>query len=423
MVDYAFRMPDLGEGTAEAELVEWFVGVGDTVQLDDVIAEVVTEKATIELPSPVAGEVSHLYAAPGDRVAVGAELIRFEVDERDSRSIDPTHTPAAPISWAQAPPEHGGALPPDEPGPPLPPLRPAPAEPSSAATRPLASPAVRLRAKEAGVDLRGVTGTGPGGRIGHDDLDAFRAASAGSRPAAGRPRDPTVIEVPVIGLRRAIAEHMSRAKAHIPHITYVDELNVEEVEALRGALNERFRGERPKLTPLPFLVRAIVRAVADHPEVNARYDDDAGIGRQYGGVHAGIATQTPRGLVVPVIRHAETLDLWETAEEIKRLATAAIDGTADPADLSGSTITVTSLGALGGLVTTPVINYPEVAIIGVNKIQIRPVWDGARFVPRKMMNLSSGFDHRIVDGWNAAVFVQRIKALLEEPAMLFIDGA
>jgi 2-oxoisovalerate dehydrogenase E2 component (dihydrolipoyl transacylase) len=234
-------------------------------------------------------------------------------------------------------------------------------------------------------------------------------------------RSDRVEEIRVVGLRRKIAEKMQRAKARIPHITYVEEVDVTALEELRAALNKQKTGqERPKLTLLPFLMRAMVRAIAEQPHLNALYDDDAGIIRQYGGVHIGIAAQTASGLVVPVVKHAEALDLWESGAELNRLAEAAKSGIATREELSGSTITITSLGAMGGVVTTPVINYPEVAIVGVNKMMVRPVWDGAQFVPRKMMNLSSSFDHRVIDGWDAAVFVQRIKALLETPAMIFV---
>jgi 2-oxoisovalerate dehydrogenase E2 component (dihydrolipoyl transacylase) len=293
--------------------------------------------------------------------------------------------------------------------------------------KPLASPAVRLRAREAGIDLRQVPGSGPAGRIGHDDLDAFIARGPQAGKVSGLARNDKVDEIKVVGLRRKIAEKMQLAKARIPHITYVEEVDVTALEELRAGLNKQKPAggvgtERPKLTLLPFLMRAMVRAIAEQPQLNALYDDDAGIIRQYGGVHIGIAAQTANGLVVPVVKHAEALDLWESGAELNRLAEAAKSGTATREELSGSTITITSLGAMGGVVTTPVINYPEVAIIGVNKMMVRPMWDGSQFVPRKMMNLSSSFDHRVIDGWDAAVFVQRIKALLETPAMIFVEG-
>jgi len=428
-------MPDVGEGIAEAELVEWLVAVGDAVQVDEPVAEVMTDKATIELPSLVAGNVSWLGGSPGDRIAIGAPLIRFQVDGPGTVTSESTPPELAPEP-ASAPPELA-----PEPATPAPsigdstmhkgswassdaPVVPVPASAGSSRPvgRPIASPAVRRRALESGIDLRLVRGTGPVGRIGHVDLD--RCIDCGA-PVAGisTVANTAVTDVRVIGLRRMIAERMSLAKAHIPHITYVEEVDVTEVERLRQSLNKRRSVEQPKLTLLPFLVCALVRAIAEHPELNAHFDDDAGVVHQYGGVHVGIATQTLKGLVVPVLRHAEARDIWSCAEEIKRLADVAKEGKLDRGDLSDSTITITSLGALGGLITTPIINYPEVAVIGVNKMQIRPVWDGNHFIPRNMMNLSSGFDHRIIDGWNAAIFVRRIKALLEQPASMFIQGA
>jgi 2-oxoisovalerate dehydrogenase E2 component (dihydrolipoyl transacylase) len=294
--------------------------------------------------------------------------------------------------------------------------------------KPLASPAVRLRAKEAGIDLRRVAGSGPAGRITHEDIDALFAngRDATARPATGGlARNEAVEDIKLVGLRRKIAEKMRIAKARIPHITYVEEIDVTALEELRGALNgeKTARGvERPKLTLLPFLMRAMVKAIAEQPQLNALFDDEAGTVRRYGGVHVGVAAQTPSGLVVPVVKHAEARDLWNCAAEINRLAEAAKAGTATREELSGSTITITSLGAMGGIATTPVINHPEVAIVGVNKIMMRPMWDGAQFVPRKMMNLSSSFDHRVIDGWDAAVFIQRIKALMETPALIFVEG-
>ena len=290
-------------------------------------------------------------------------------------------------------------------------------------TKPLASPAVRLRAQEAGVDLRQVSGSGPAGRITHDDLDRFIAR--GGQPAAaqaGLARKTATEEIKVTGLRRRIAEKMRLASSRIPHITYVEEVDVTDLEDLRATMNAGRKPDQQKLTILPFLMRALVRTLAEQPGVNATFDDDAGIVTRYGAVHIGIATQTPSGLTVPVVRHAEARSIWDSAAELVRLADAARNGTAAREELSGSTITITSLGALGGIVTTPIINHPEVAIVGVNKIMMRPVWDGTQFIPRKIMNLSSSFDHRIVDGWDAAVFVQRLKALLETPALIFIEG-
>ena len=288
--------------------------------------------------------------------------------------------------------------------------------------KPLASPAVRLRAREGGIDLRQVPGSGPAGRITHEDLDAFIARGPGTAKAPALRIQTAVEEIKLPGLRRKIAAKMSAARDHIPHITYVEEIDVTALEELRATLNRQSPQDRPKLTLLPFLMRAMVRAIAEQPRLNAQFDGEAGVLRQSAGVHIGIAVQAPAGLMVPVVKHAEALDLWASAAEVARLSSAARAGTAARDELSGSTITISSLGAMGGIVSTPIINYPEVAIVGVNKIATRPVWDGRAFIPRKMMNLSSSFDHRVIDGWEAAVFVQRIKALLETPALIFMDG-
>jgi 2-oxoisovalerate dehydrogenase E2 component (dihydrolipoyl transacylase) len=283
---------------------------------------------------------------------------------------------------------------------------------------------VRLRAQETGIDLRQVPGSGPAERITHEDIDAFLARGPQATPAGvpGLARNTTVEDIRIVGLRRRIAEKMAIATSRIPHITYVEEIDVTALEELRAALNKQKRADQPKLTLLPFLMRAMVKAIADQPNVNAIFDDEAGVVHQYGGVHIGIAAQTPGGLMVPVVRHAEARNLWDSAAEMNRLAEAAKAGTATREELSGSTITITSLGAMGGVATTPVINHPEVAIVGVNKIMVRPMWDGSQFIPRKMMNLSSSFDHRVVDGWDAAAFIQRIKTLLETPALIFVEG-
>jgi 2-oxoisovalerate dehydrogenase E2 component (dihydrolipoyl transacylase) len=288
---------------------------------------------------------------------------------------------------------------------------------------PLASPAVRQRARERGIDLRFVGGSGPAGRITHDDLDAYLAnPSPGRNHATGRYADTSQTETKVVGLRRKIAEKMTIAKSRIPHITYIDEVDVTDLEALRRTLNTSAAAERPKLTILPFLMQAMLIAIREMPQMNARFDDEAGIIHQSGGVHFGIATQTSNGLVVPVVRHGEALDIWEMAAEVSRVTSATRESRVGREALSGSTITITSLGALGGLATTPVINHPEVAIVGVNKIRTAPIWDGQQFRPRQVMNLSSSFDHRVIDGWDAALFVQRIKSLLETPALIFVEG-
>ena len=432
MAEHIIKMPDVGEGVAEAELVEWHVKIGDPIREDDIIAAVMTDKATVEIPSPVHGTIAWLGGEIGDTIAVGSPLVKIEIageatstgtakpEPAPSELVekpDPVPTPAKAAPTAASTPAPVRNAP--QPGPGF------TGAPRPEGERPLASPALRLRAMEAGIDLRQVAGTGPAGRITHDDLDAFLAR--GRQPVASGPQANMEIEdVKVIGLRRRIADKMSLAKARIPHITYIEEIDVTALEALRASLNAEKHppsaGERPKLTILPFLARAIAKAVAEQPQINALYDDEAGIVHRYGGVHIGVAAQTPTGLVVPVLRHTEARDIWDCASEISRLAQAARAGTATREELSGSTITITSLGALGGVATTPVINHPEVAIVGVNKIMVRPVWDEQQFVPRKMMNLSSSFDHRVVDGWDAAIFVQRLKTLLETPALIFVEG-
>lgn len=430
MAQHVIKMPDVGEGVAEAELVEWHVKVGDLVREDAVIAAVMTDKATVEIPSPVDGQIAWLGAEIGDTVAVGSPIVKIEIAGDASESREPAQDePEIAAGAAVAPPEPAEkpAMP-ERATPPVAEKKPArssatPPAPAGAprpeGERPLASPAVRLRAKEAGIDLRQVPGTGPAGRIAHEDLDIFIARGRESVATGLRP-DTSVEAIKVVGLRRRISEKMALAHSRIPHITYVEEVDVSALEDLRASLNGARRTDRAKLTLLPFLMRAMVKAIAEQPHLNALYDDEAGVIHRHGGVHIGIAAQTASGLMVPVVRHVEARDLWDCAAEINRLADAAKAGTVTREELSGSTITITSLGAMGGIATTPMINHPEVAIIGVNKMMVRPVWDGARFIPRKMMNLSSSFDHRVIDGWDAAVFVQRIKALLETPALIFV---
>lgn len=432
MAELVIKLPDIGEGVAEAELVEWHVKVGDVVREDATLAAVMTDKATVEIPAPRDGVVAWLGGEVGDKIAVGAPFVRLTVSGEEEETKAAPTSPAPEV--VEGPEEEGEpAAPRPQPAArtraPEPPAEPAPSPrptsrpgesplPRPEGERPLASPAVRLRAREAGIDLRQVRGSGPAGRITHEDLDAFARGTA----AVGRPqRRSDVEEIRIIGLRRRIAERMALAKQRIPHITYVEEVDVTALEELRGKLKAE-QPERARLTILPFLIRALVRALDEQPQLNAHFDEEAGILRRYGAVHVGIATQTPGGLMVPVVRHAEALGLRDCAEELARVTAAAREGTARHEELTGSTITITSLGALGGIVSTPIINHPEVAIVGVNKIALRPQWDGQAFVPRKMMNLSSSFDHRVIDGWNAATFVQRLKSLLESPAMLFLEA-
>jgi len=438
---YVFRLPDVGEGTAEAELVAWHVAVGDAVEEDQLIAEVMTDKATVELTSPVSGVVLTLHGAPGVQSPVGGPLVSFSVAGAGNVAAAPVpaavsasapSTPSAPISTPSGPapslksPPTGGSTGGAGEGGKVSNAAPVARTAQTPGVRPLASPAVRNRARDMGVNLAFVPGSGPAGRIDHADLDAFVAqgsvapsvhgASIGSAFAKAQ----GATEVRIIGLRRKIAEKMAESVRRIPHITYVEEIDVTALEELRAHLNANKAKDQPKLNLLPFIARAVVVALRDQPQINAHYDDEAGILTQHAPVHLGIAAQTPNGLMVPVVRHAEARDAWDTALEIARVSGAAKDGSAKREELTGSTITITSLGTLGGVVHTPIINHPEVAIVGPNKIADRVVVRDGQMVIRKMMNLSSSFDHRIVDGHDAAVFVQRIKGLLEQPATLWM---
>jgi len=444
---HVIKMPDLGEGIAEVEVVAWHVQPGDTVREDQVLADVMTDKATVEIPSPVAGTITSLGGAIGQSLAVGAELIRLEVAGAGNVSADKARKEPVQSGAATAPAEevaepqleavaaHAAETSSPAPAPakpaPAPAAKPAPARATSGALlradgeKPLAPPAVRQRAWDLGVELQFVPGSGPAGRITHADLDAHVAGRRGG--AAGGAMDERYAEqhgehaTQIIGLRRKIAEKMQEAKRNIPHFTYVEEVDVTELEALRLQLNARYGQERGKLTLLPLLMRAVVLALRSYPMMSARYDDEANTLTTYDAAHIGIAAQTESGLMVPVVRHAESRDPWSSAAEIARLAEAARSGKATRDELTGSTITITSLGALGGIVTTPVINRPEVAIVGVNRIVDRPVIRDGAMVARKMMNLSSSFDHRVIDGMVAAQFVQSIRGYLEFPATLFVE--
>lgn len=411
---FQFRLPDIGEGVAEAEITVWHVKAGDVVKEDQSLVDVMTDKATVDMTSPVDGVIKAIHGEVGAMVPVGSVLVEFEVegtggDQPVAVSVPSLTEPEPPRR--EVPP---AAI--------VPPAAQAPVlrEPSVDRPIPAASPSTRRRAKQAGIDLRDIPSELGGGRITSHDLDAYLAHHSGAGAETRLVARTGISETRIIGLRRKIAEKMQEAKRRIPHIAYIEEVDVTELEALRQDLNAHKAPDQPKLTLLPFFIRALVRALPDFPQINARYDDDAGVLHAHEGVHVGIATQTPGGLMVPVVRHAESRDVWALAIELGRLAAAARDGTARREELSGSTITITSLGPLGGIATTPVINHPEVAIIGPNKIVDRPVVDGSFVTVRKMMNLSSSFDHRIVDGYDAALFVQRLKRLIEHPALIFM---
>ncbi len=422
MGTHVIKMPDIGEGIAEVELSQWHVKVGDLVVEDQVLADVMTDKAMVDIPSPVHGKVIALGGQPGEVMAVGSVLISIEVEGagnlKESTAPVVTKEPVAPKVEAVVE------------------SKPAPAAPRPAAVcqgpivareadeRPLASPAVRKHALDLGIQLRLVRGSGPAGRVLHEDLEAYLAqgqSNASAPVAAAYAQRNDEEQIQVIGMRRKIAQRMQDATQRAAHFSYVEEIDVTAIEELRAHLNEKHGASRGKLTLLPFLVRALVVALRDFPQMNARYDDEAQVITRLGAVHVGVATQSDVGLMVPVVRHAEARSLWDSAAEISRLASAARNGKASRDELSGSTITLTSLGALGGIVSTPVLNLPEVAIVGVNKIVERPMVVKGQVVIRKMMNLSSSFDHRVVDGMDAALFIQAIRGLIEQPATLFVE--
>lgn len=484
MGQFVFKLPDVGEGTAEAEIVAWHVRVGDVVKEDAPLVDVMTDKATVEMTSPVSGKIVSIHGEPGDMAPVGGPIAVFEVEGEESVSSPASGGStaegrvggdAAPAPASPAPSRHLSQAAPDsshasggakgngaaQPKPKLkapagatwseaelqaamqgaaPRAVPAAAMPASATPKPSqavakpapreasvrewahaqASPAVRARAQKLGLDLSQIRGTGPDGRITHEDLDAVLVPATRGTGSALAERN-GIEPVKVIGLRRKIAEKMQDAKRRIPHFAYVEECDLTELEELRAHLNATKRNDQPKLTLLPFLMRALVLCLPDFPQINARYDDENGVVYRHENVDIGIATQTDNGLIVPVVRHAEARDMWDSANEVSRLANAVRNNTATKDELSGSTITITSLGALGGIVTTPVINHPEVAIIGVNKLVERPAVKNGQIVIRKMMNLSSSFDHRVVDGYDAAAFIQRVKGMLEHPAAMFVE--
>ena len=414
---FAFKLPDIGEGVVEGEVVEWMVSVGDTVKEDDPILSVMTDKATVEIPSPTDGVVKSLVGEPGTILAVGQVCIEFETDGEGTPVPVEKKVEAAPEPAPEKTPE-------PEPAPvakPAPAAKPTPVVVAATGARPLASPAVRQRARESGIDLSGLSGSGPAGRVTHADLDSWK--EAGSPVAAAGPSRTAltgVTEVPVIGLRRKIAESMTESYTTIPHFSYFEEVDITDLETLRVHLNASRTEGQPKLTYLPFIMQGLVRALGDNPVCNALYDDVKGVVSRHDAIHLGIATQTDRGLYVPVVKHVEAQDVWTSALEMQRVSQAARDGTASLDDLSGSTFTITSLGRMGGLGATPIINKPEVGILGVHNAVDTPVVRNGQIVIRKMLRLSSSWDHRVVDGWDGAVLVQRLKTLLENPATIFM---
>ena len=415
---FAFKLPDIGEGVVEGEVVEWMVSVGDTVKEDDPILSVMTDKATVEIPSPTDGVVKSLVGEPGTILAVGQVCIEFETDG-DESPAEPE--PVEEVVEEVAEPEPEPVVEEKVEVAPAPAPAPTPVVVAAPGARALASPAVRQRARESGIELSSVSGSGPAGRITHADLDSWK--DAGSPVAAAGPSRTAltgVTEVPVIGLRRKIAESMTASYSTIPHFSYFEEVDITDLETLRVHLNSNRTDGQPKLTYLPFIMQGLVKALGENPVCNALYDDEKGVVARHDAIHLGIATQTDRGLYVPVVKHVESQDIWASASEMQRVSQAARDGTAGLDELSGSTFTITSLGRMGGLGATPIINKPEVGILGVHNAVDTPVVRNGQIVIRKMLRLSSSWDHRVVDGWDGAVLVQRLKTLLENPATIFM---
>ena len=425
MGNFVFKLPDIGEGVVEGEVVQWHVSVGDSVSEDDPIVDVMTDKATVTIPSPVSGVISSLSGDVGDMIAVGSSLMEIDSEgegggpaAEDTEVQEPVPDPDPPTAPEPAP---APKAPEPAPAPKAP--EPAPSEILSQTGRVLASPAVRKRARENDVDLSNVRGSGPAGRIRHADLDAFIAAGgavSGAPPMAYSLKRTEVTPVKVVGLRRKISEQMSLSKSRIPHFSYFEEVDITELENLRQILNSTRDETQPKLTYLPFIMIALAKIMPDHPECNAHFDDEAGVVNRNAAVNLGIATQTDRGLYVPVVKHVESMDIWKTASEMQRVSGSARDGSASLDELTGSTFTITSLGREGGLGATPIINHPEVAILGVHKAREMPVARNGAIVIRRVMNLSSAFDHRVVDGADGASLIQHLKRMLENPALIFM---
>ena len=428
MAKYDFKLPDIGEGVVEGEVVTWHVSVGDSVSEDDPIVDVMTDKATVTIPSPTDGTVLSLNGEVGDMIAVGSVLIEFDTDGTVS---EPPNDAEEPEVVEEEEPE-------EEKKPPTkvekkaevkvpeiskPIERPAPEIPVSGSKTVLASPAVRRRARESGIDLSSLNGSGPAGRIRHADIDAFVAgggAIMGAPPVAYSTKRNGISEVKIVGLRRKISEQMVKSAFSIPHFSYFEEVDVTELEALRQALNASRGEDQPKLTYLPFIMLALAKIMPEHPECNGYFYDEEGVVHRHEAVNLGIATQTDRGLYVPVVKNVEAMDIWQAASDLIRVSGAARTGTASLDDLTGSTFTITSLGREGGLGATPIINHPEMAILGVHKARDMPVVRSGNIEVRRIMNLSSSFDHRVIDGANGASLIQHLKRMLEYPAMIFM---
>ena len=416
MGNFMFKLPDIGEGVVEGEVVQWHVSIGDSVSEDDPIVDVMTDKATVTIPSPKSGVVDSLSGGVGDMIAVGTTLLEIDTGGEESASEDEVADGDDGTSDAAPDPAPAPA--------PAPAPTPAPKVPSQPSTgRVLASPAVRKRARENDVELSTVRGSGPAGRVRHADLDAFIAAGgavSGAPPMAYSVKRTEVTPVKVVGLRRKISEQMSLSKSRIPHFSYFEEVDITELESLRQVLNSTKDEAQPKLTYLPFIMLALAKIMPEHPECNAHFDDEGGVVNRQGAVNLGIATQTERGLYVPVVKHVEAMDIWHAASEMQRVSGSARDGSASLDELTGSTFTITSLGREGGLGATPIINHPEVSILGVHKAREMPVVRDGEIVVRRIMNLSSAFDHRVVDGADGASLVQHLKRMLENPALIFM---
>ena len=427
MGKYVFKLPDIGEGVVEGEVVIWHVSVGDKVSEDDAIVDVMTDKATVTIPSPTDGVVTSLSGDVGDMIAVGTTLVEFDsdssaeitqdapVEELEEAPAEKESVPEPKSSPKKV--EEKSAPPPDLPAPPI------ASKVKGGSGSILASPAVRRRARESGVDLSGLNGSGPAGRVRHADLDAFLAGGGsvlGAAPAAYSTKRTEVTEVKVVGLRRKISEQMVKSAFSIPHFSYFEEVDVTELEELRQMLNSSRSPEQPKLTYLPFIMLALSKIMPEHPECNGHFYDDSGVVHRHSAVNLGIATQTERGLYVPVVKHVESLDIWDAASELIRVSGAARDGTASLDDLTGSTFTITSLGRDGGLGATPIINHPEMSILGVHKAREMPVAKNGQIIVRRIMNLSSSFDHRVVDGADGARLIQHLKRMMEHPALIFM---